>query len=138
MTQRDYLTLADALELHSREVERHGGAHGVRDMGALESALFRPQSGYYDDIVWESCALMESIAVNHPFLDGNKRAAFAATYTFLAINGWSLSANVEETYAFISGLYESKQFNFSPLAQWLRANVSRATAADGSFSGSVS
>ena len=134
----DYLTVADVLAMHSDQIEKYGGSHGVREMGLLEAAVFRPQSGYYADLIEEAAALWESLAQNHPFIDGNKRAAFAATYTFLAINGWSLSANVEETYAFISGLYESKQFNFSRLAQWLRANVSRATAADGSFSGSVS
>ena len=120
MTQRDYLTLADALELHSREVERHGGAHGVRDMGALESALFRPQSGYYDDIVWESCALMESIAVNHPFLDGNKRAAFAAMYAFFRINGYVIDADAMKLYRKLIGLFDAGKFELAELERLFR------------------
>lgn len=56
----------------------------MRDPGALEAALFRPQTGYYDDIVVEAAALLESLAINHPFVDGNKRIAFAAADVFCA------------------------------------------------------
>ena len=118
--QRDYLTLADALELHSREVQRHGGAHGVRDMGALESALFRPQSGYYDDIVWEACALLESVAVNHPFLDGNKRAAFAVMYAFLRINGFVIVAEEMKLYRKLIGLFDTGKFELAELERLFR------------------
>lgn len=85
---RDYLTVADVLGMHTVLMQRYGGAPGVRDPGALEAALFRPQTGYYDDIVAEAAALMESLAINHPFVDGNKRIAFAAADVFLRINGW--------------------------------------------------
>ncbi len=84
---RDYLTVIDVLGLHAVLMQRYGGAMGVRDAGALEAALFRPQTGYYEDIVAEAAALMESLAINHPFVDGNKRIAFAATDVFLRING---------------------------------------------------
>ena len=83
----DYLTTADVLGLHRVLMQRYGGTPGLRDAGALESALFRPQTGYYEDIVAEAAALMESLAINHPFIDGNKRIAFAATDVFLRING---------------------------------------------------
>ena len=72
----DYLTVADVLGMHTVLMQRYGGAPGVRDPGALEAALFRPQTGYYDDIVAEAAALLESLAINHPFVDGNKRIAF--------------------------------------------------------------
>lgn len=85
---RDYLTVADVLGMHSVLTQRYGGALGVRDPGALEVALFRPQTGYYEDIVVEAAALMESQAINHPFVDGNKRIAFAAADVFLRVNGW--------------------------------------------------
>jgi death on curing protein len=65
----------------------------------------------------------ESLAQNHPFIDGNKRNAFAATYTFLAINGMQWSADAGRTYAFIAGLYESGSFDFEKLVPWLRRNV---------------
>ena len=81
----DYLTVADVLGMHTVLMKRFGGAMGVRDPGALEAALFRPQTGYYDDIVAEAAALLESLAINHPFVDGNKRVAFAAADVFLRI-----------------------------------------------------
>ena len=81
------MTVADVLGMHTVLMQRFGCAPGVRDPGALEAALFRPQTGYYDDIVAEAAALMESLAINHPFVDGNKRIAFAAADVFLRING---------------------------------------------------
>ena len=119
----DYLTLAEVLAIHADQIERYGGSQGVRDAGLLEAALYRPQTGYYADLVEEAAALWESLAQNHPFIDGNKRTAFAATYTFLAINGAKLTAESEEAYAFISGLYEAGTFSFDKLVPWLRRNV---------------
>ena len=120
MTQRDYLTVADAFELHRRGVDRHGGAHGVRDMGALEAALFRAQSGYYDDIVWEACALLESLAINHPLLDRNKRIAFAAMYAFLRINGWVIDGNAMKIYRKMIAFFESGTFQLDKLETLFR------------------
>jgi len=119
----DYLTLAEVLAMHADQIERYGGSPGVRDPGLLESALYRPQTGYYADLVEEAAALWESMAQNHPFIDGNKRTAFAATYTFLAINGAELTANADDTYAFVAGLYERGAFSFDELVPWLRRNV---------------
>src|SRR5260221_533756 len=119
----DYLTLPEVLAMHADQIERYGGSQGVRDPGLLESALYRPQTGYYADLVEEAAALWESLAQNHPFIDGNKRTAFAATYTFLTINGAELTANAEEAYAFVSGLYEKGVFSFDKLVLWLRSNV---------------
>lgn len=119
----DYLTLLEVLAIHTDQIERYGGSPGVRDPGLLEAALYRPQTGYYADLIEEAAALWESLAQNHPFVDGNKRTAFAATYTFLAINGGHITATARETYAFIFGLYEAGSFNFEALAAWLRGNV---------------
>jgi death-on-curing protein len=119
----DYLTMAEVLAMHSDQIERYGGSPGIRDHGLLESALYRPQTGYYADLIEEATALWESLAQNHPFIDGNKRTAFAATYTFLAINGAQLTADAHETYAFVIGLYEANQFNFDRLDEWLRSHV---------------
>ncbi len=95
----------------------------MRDLGLLESALYRPQTGYYADLIEEAAALWESTAQNHPFIDGNKRTAFAATYTFLAINGAQLTADAGDAYTFVSGLYEDGEFSFDKLVPWLRLNV---------------
>ena len=83
----DYLTTGDVLSIHQDQIRRCGGAAGVRDQGLLEAAVFRPQSGYYADLIEEAAALWESLSQNHPFFDGNKRTAFAATYTFPRVNG---------------------------------------------------
>ncbi|MGO9274031.1 MAG: type II toxin-antitoxin system death-on-curing family toxin [Terriglobia bacterium] len=119
----DYLTVAEVLAIHADQIERYGGVQGVRDQGLLEAALYRPQTGYYAGLIEEATALWESLAQNHPFIDGNKRTAFAATYTFLAINGARLTADAEETYAFIAALYEANQFTFDKLVPWLRRHV---------------
>src|SRR5271169_2136676 len=120
----DYLTLAEVLAMHADLIDRYGGVQGVRDQGHLEAALYRPQTGYYADLIEEAAALWESLSQNHAFLDGNKRTAFAAAYTFLAINGARLTADTEETAAFLSSLYETNQLSFDKLAQWLRSHVS--------------
>jgi death on curing protein len=121
----DYLTLAEALAIHDDQIERYGGSTGVRDLGLLEAALFRPQTGYYADLIEEATALWESLAQNHPFIDGNKRAAFACAYTFLAINGARITADPLAAYDFINGLYEAHNFTFDHLVVWLRNNVIR-------------
>jgi death-on-curing protein len=119
----DYLTPVEVLAIHLDQIERYGGTHGVRDPGLLESALFRPQTGYYADLVEEAAALWESMSQNHPFLDGNKRTAFAVTYTFLAINGAQLTASSRATQHFVVARYEKNQFTFDRLLPWLRKHV---------------
>src|ERR1700674_5492245 len=121
----DYLTVAEVLAMHADQIERYRGSHGARDQGLLEAALYRPQTGYYADLIEEAAALWESLAQNHPFIDGNKRTAFAATYTFLAINGARLTADARKTYVFVAGLYETNQFSFNKLVPWLRAHVAQ-------------
>ena len=95
---RDYLTTADILGLHHVLLEKYGGAGGLRDLGALEAAVFRPQCGYYNDIIDEAAALLESLLINHPFIDGNMRVAFAACDVFLRINGCRLTASSAWVY----------------------------------------
>lgn len=121
----DYLTMVEVLAMHADQIERYGGSQGVRDHGLLEAALYRPQTGYYADLIEEAAALWESLAQNHPFIDGNKRTAFAAMYTFLAINGARLTADSHEAYVFLAALYEANQFNFDKLVPWLRSHVTQ-------------
>lgn len=118
---RDHLTVADVLGLYTVLMQRYGGAPGVRDPGALEAALFRPQTGYYEDIVAEAAALMESLAINHPFVDGNKRIAFAAADVFLRINGWRLQRPALQIHAEMMQMFEAGTFDIAHLDPWLRA-----------------
>ncbi len=119
----DHLTLPEVLAIHTDQIARYGGRPGVRGSGHLEAALFRPKTGHYIDLIEEAAALWESLAQYHPFVDGNERTAFAAAYTFLAINGVRLTAGAEETHAFISDLYPTNGFSFEVLVPWLRANT---------------
>jgi len=116
----DFLTVAEILAIHEDQLDRFGGAARVRDLGLLEAALFRPQTGYYPDVIAEGAALWESLSQNHSFVDGNKRTAFAAMFTHLAINGVALSADAERTWAFLAPLYETGEFRFEVLDDWLR------------------
>ena len=120
----DYLTVVEVLAIHADQIERYGGVDGVRDRGLLEAALFRPQTGYYADLIEEAAALWESLAQNHPFIDENKRTAFAVTYTFLAINGGRITAEPLPAHSFIIGLHEAGRFDFEHLVEWLRRHVS--------------
>jgi death-on-curing protein len=122
----EFLTLAEVLAIHQDQIDRYGGSDGVRDLGALEAALFRPQTGYYADALEEAAALWESLGQNHPFIDGNKRTAFAAMYTFLGINGIRITAEATTTHAFIASLYEADSFRFSELLTWLRNHSAQA------------
>ncbi len=95
-----YPTLDEALYLHERLLQQFGGTQGVRDLGLLESALHRPRSGYYETLAQQAAALLQSLALNHAFVDGNKRMAFALCAVFLRLNGYRLvvKANVTERF----------------------------------------
>ena len=96
-----YPTLAETLELHSRLIDRFGGKGGARDLGLLESALMRPQTGYYSSLSLEAAALLQSLSQNHAFVDGNKRVAFATTAIFLRINGYRLKVDADNGESFL-------------------------------------
>ena len=122
----EYLTVVEVLALHSIVIDEFGGAEGVRDLGALEAALFRPQTGYYEDPVAEAAALFESLIQNHPFLDGNKRTALAAADVHLRMNGLELAGVSMSHYDVIIGLMESGGLDLEAVESWLRDNVQDA------------
>ncbi len=119
----DYLTIIEVLSIHKILIKKYGGIDGIRDMGALDSALYRPQTGYYDDIIAEAAALWESLSQNHPFFDGNKRTAFAVTYSFLSINGRKLKTKTNEVISLVNVLYAENRFEFKELEKWLRNHI---------------
>lgn len=122
-----YLTLSDALQVHRNLIRDFGGASGVCDHGLIASALLRPQTGYYSDLVEEAAALWESLAMNHGFVDGNKRVAFACVDLFLAANEASLEAEEPEVIVFIYHHLESGTFRKDVLDAWLRPRVKLPT-----------
>ncbi len=115
----DFPTIEEVIEFHDALISEFGGALGIRDEGALASAIMRPQMGYYDTLVEEAAALLESLTMNHPFVDGNKRTAFATTEAFLRMNGHYIDCDSEEAHAFFMHLFETNSFRFAELAVWL-------------------
>ncbi len=119
----DYLTVAEVYRIQYRLIELFGGRHGVRDKGAVEAAVFRPQTGYYNSIEEEAAALMESLANNHGILDGNKRIAFTAADVFLRRNGFYIEVEDLDGYAFIVGSMERHEFRFGQILDWIRRRI---------------
>jgi death-on-curing protein len=128
MAERIYLTVAEVVAIHHHQIEEYGGESGMLNQGALEAAVFRPQTGYYNDLSEEAAALFESLVNNHAFLDGNKRVGFAAIHTFLILNVFDLDVNSRETYEFMVKTMEAGKFRFSALHQWISAHL--VSAAD--------
>ena len=113
----------EVIVMHGDLIGTFGGTLGIRDEGALLSALMRPQLGYYDEFIQEAAALMESLANNHPFLDGNKRVAFFVADTFLRMNGHFIDCDNDEAYKFFMQLFETKSFRFAELEAWLEERI---------------
>jgi death-on-curing protein len=125
-----FLSLDEALAIHARLIEVFGGPAGIRDRGSLESALFRPQTGYYRDLSEMAAALFESLLMNHPFVDGNKRVAFFATDTFLRLNGHKLKVDAKKAHRFLIGLLEKDCCSFDRLLPWISRHTRRIEDAD--------
>jgi len=119
----DYLTVAEVYQMQHRLIEMFGGLHGVRDKGAVDAAVFRPQIGYYNSIAEEAAALMESLGNNHGFLDGNKRIAFTAADVFLRRNGFYIAVEARDGHEFINGSMERHEFRFAQILDWIRRHV---------------
>ncbi len=120
-----FLTRDELFEIHARLIERFGGESGIRDPGLLESALFRPQTGYYEDLAEMGAALFESLIMNHPFVDGNKRIAFFATDVFFRLNGYKLEVNASEAHPYLIDLLETGKCNYENLLPWIRQSIVR-------------
>jgi len=119
----DHLTVAEVYQMQHRLIDMFGGLHGVRDKGAVEAAVFRPQTGYYNSLEEEGAALMESLGNNHGFLDGNKRIPFTAADVFLRRNGFCIEVESGAGYEFINGSMERHEFRFAQILDWLREHV---------------
>jgi death on curing protein len=118
-----YPTFEEAIALHAELLHRFGGAEGVRDPGALESALYRPQSGYYDRLALQAAALMHSLAMNHPFVDGNKRVAFGLTAVFLRMNGYRVSVSAGRAEQFVIERLVVGRATLDEIEAWLERHM---------------
>jgi death-on-curing protein len=120
-----YPSTDEVIAAHARLIARFGGSLGLRDRGALESALARPQSGYDSDLIQEAAALWESLSQNHPFVDGNKRVGITVTAAFLKVNGYRIEFDDHQAFAFLVGLYETGTLRSKELENWLREHTAR-------------
>lgn len=118
-----FLSVDEVLEIHALLIRRFGGANGVRDLGLLESALYRPQSGYYSDLIEMAAAMFESLINNHSFVDGNKRVAFFATDVFLRLNGYKIVMDPSPAYSFLMNLLRTNTCDLEHLEPLLRSVV---------------
>lgn len=118
-----FLSLDEVLAIHDRLIDKFGGATGIRDLGLLESTLYRPQSGYYESLEAMAAALFESLMLNHPFVDGNKRVAFFSTDVFLRLNGWKLQVEAKSAYVLLMNLFESDRCDFAHILPWIRSSL---------------
>ncbi len=119
-----FLTLEQILLIHEDQIDKYGGGHGVRDFGLLESAIMRPQTSFggvflYVTIFEKATALMHSLLLNHPFLDGNKRTATVAVLAFLEINEFEINATQKEIVNLAHDV-ENKKMSQKKLITWLK------------------
>ena len=118
-----FLSTDEVLEIHAALIDRFGGKAGIRDMGLLESALFRPGTGYYENLIEMAAALFESLIMNHPFIDGNKRVAFFVTDIFLRLNGFKIKVDGKQAHKFLINLLEANQCDYNNLLPWIRSSI---------------
>ena len=126
MPFRIYPTVSEVIETHRLLIQEFGGLDGVRDRGLLESAVFRPRSGYYADIIEEAAALLESLTNTQAFVDRNKRVAFAMTDAMLRANGYFLDVDGQEAYQLMMEATMRKEFRFSWIRDWIASIVKLA------------
>lgn len=121
-----FITVTRVLVIHDYAVKRYGGSQGIRDLGLIESAVARPQSGFggkylYKNIFDMAAALLQSLLKNHPFVDGNKRTALLSTGVFLGLNGWELKNTHEEEVKFTVKV-DNSNLSIGQISSWLKEN----------------
>lgn len=124
-----FLELDDVLRIHDRQIRKFGGSSGIRDIRLLESALAQPQATFSGELLHaticeQAAAYLFHIAMNHPFLDGNKRTAFASMDTFLRLNGIVLTLTQAQKYEFVIQVVQG-ELSKEDLASYLEQSSTR-------------
>lgn len=119
----EFLTMEQVLIIHTDQIDRYGGSQGLRDLALLESALFRPQTTFagrdlYPVLFDKAAALMHSLILNHPFVDGNKRTGVVSAFIFLELNGRKVKASNKEVIS-LALKVESKKLRINEISRWL-------------------
>jgi death on curing protein len=123
------IDISEVLTLHKSLIDNFGGSHGVRDMSLLESAVARPFQTFegidlYPSIYEKAAALVESILINHPFIDGNKRTGYGLLRIYLGLYGIEFSASIANRYELIINI-ASGTLKFKDIVTWLWQNTTR-------------
>ena len=121
-----YLTEREVLDLHDRTSTLHGGSPGARDLGLLQSSLYRARSGYYQSLSEQGAALLQSFCMNHPFVDGNKRVALLVSVVFLRMNGFKVTATNAEFVKFIIEDVIAKKAEIPEMAIWFESRMAKS------------
>jgi death on curing protein len=123
------ITKEEVLKLHTLSIEKYGGADGVRDDGLLESAIARPYQTFggeylYSSIFEKAAAMVESLIINHPFIDGNKRTGFLGMFAVLNEENYFISVPEDEIYNFTIDISTGK-IKFEAIVEWLKNNTEK-------------
>ncbi len=118
-----FLSVDEVLAIHQRGIDEFGGEPGRHDLGLLESALYRPQTGYYDKLPELAAALFHSLLINQAFVDGNKRLAFFATDVFLRLNGWQFRLEADSAQNFIASNLSDGDFRYEDILKWVKSGL---------------
>jgi death on curing protein len=126
------IQIDEVLALHEIMIERFGGSHGIRDQHLLESALSRPFQTFdgadlYPSIYEKAASLIESMLVNHPFVDGNKRTGYSLLRIFLGINNYEITASIESRYEFVVSV-AAGLWKFDQILDWVQTNTAKSGA----------
>ncbi len=125
MKETVYPSLEEAVYLHQLLIAEFGGSPGILDKGLLDSALARPKSGYYNSLSEQAAALLQSLALNHPFVDGNKRVAFALTAIFLRLNGYKLRVKASDGLKFMEVDLIQNRIALGAILDWLEKRMEK-------------
>jgi death-on-curing protein len=126
------IQIEEVLALHEILIERFGGSSGIRDRQLLESALSRPFQTFdgidlYPTVYGKAAALVESVLINHPFVDGNKRTGYGLLRIYLAINSYEITASIENRYDFVIAV-AAGEWKFEQILSWVKANTRKSGA----------
>jgi death-on-curing protein len=121
------ITKEEAFLIHNEVVRLHGGAAGIRDLGGLESAIARPYQTFGEEDLYPTCfekaaAIGESIIMNHPFVDGNKRTGYVLMELLLRVEGIRINASDDSLYAFVISI-STGEIKFDQIVEWLKQNT---------------
>lgn len=131
MAKTVFITLEQILAIHHDQIERYGGSHEIRDLNLLASVIERPKSSFmgedlYQTIFDKAAALLHSVLLNHPFIDGNKRTSMVSAAAFLHFNDLELEVTQEELVVTVLKI-ESKKVNLEEISAWLKENSVKST-----------